>query len=275
VHCEVILLAFTIPTLAPATVSHRSTHFVVEAPTADAAGQVARAAERNLRDLSLQWLGRELPEWPDPCPVIVTVGPRVSRGSTTFVFKDGRVVRQEMHLEGTLARILDGVLPHEITHVVLTQHFRRPFPRWADEGGATLAEGDAETSRYREQMNLLLANPERCIALRDLFGLAHYPRDSFAFYETGFSVSSYLVGIRGRRTFLEFIGVGMDVDWDTAVRRYYGFNSVEGLERAWLRRLRDDQTLARGGPVAREALPLPAARPGAARDVETAGGISR
>jgi hypothetical protein len=218
---------------------------VVEAPNAETADKVAGTAERLLTDLSRQWLGRELPPWPDPCPISVTLGSDASRGSTTFVFNDGKVTRQEMHLEGTLERILDGVLPHEMTHVVLTQHFRRPFPRWADEGGATLGEGQAERARYREQMRQLLATPGRCIPLRDLFGLGAYPRDAFAFYGSGFSVSNYLVALKGRRKFLEFVGTGMEGDWDAAVRQCYEFDTVEELERAWLDRVRTDAAAQR------------------------------
>jgi hypothetical protein len=145
-----------------------------------------------------------------------------------------------MHLEGTLEWILDGVLPHEMTHVVLSHHFRRPFPRWADEGGATIGEGKAERARYREQMRQLLATPGRCIPLRELFELSGYPRDAFAFYGAGFSVSNYLVALKGRRKFLEFVGTGMEGDWDAAVRQCYEFDTVEQLERAWLDRVRKE-----------------------------------
>jgi hypothetical protein len=259
VHCKVLLLALAITPLSTATASHRSTHFVVEAPTEEMAAKVSREAERQLADLSRRWLGRESPEWAEPCPITVTLGSDGSRGSTSFVFVDGRVARQEMRLEGTLERILEGVLPHEMTHVVLTQYFRRPFPRWADEGGATLGEGEIETARYREQMHNLLATPDRCIPLRELFGLNQYPRDSFAFYETGFSVSNYLVKLKGRPTFLKFIGTGMDGDWDAAVKRCYGFETVEDLERAWLERIRKDGPRARAAAVKAELLAAPAA----------------
>jgi hypothetical protein len=259
VHSKVLLLAIAISPLTPATVSHRSAHFVVEAPSAEMADRVARAAERLLTDLSRQWLGRELPEWSEPCPIIVTLGSEASRGSTSFIFVDGRISWQEMRLEGSLDRILGGVLPHEMGHVVLTQHFRRPFPRWADEGGATLGEGEVERARYREQMRQLLTTPERCIPLRDLFTLNRYPRDAFAFYQAGSSVSSYLVALGGRRKFLEFLAVAMDGDWDAAVRRFYDFDTVEDLERSWLERVRREGPPVRTAAEKTEMLAAPAA----------------
>jgi PAS domain-containing protein len=271
VHPAVWLLAIAIPPFSAASVSQRSTHFVVEAPTADIADRVARAAERRLKELSQQWLGHELPDWPEPCQINVTLGPGVSRGSSTFVFRDGRVTQREVHLEGTLERILDGVLPHEMSHVVLTQHFGRPFPRWADEGGATLAEGELQTAHYREQMQHLLTKPERCIPLHELFDLERYPRDSFAFYEIGFSISSYLVELKGRRKFLEFVAAGMDDDWNKAVQRYYGFDSVEDLQKAWLARLHKDTSSDSAEVARREQLPAPAPRPAVAEQSASSG----
>jgi hypothetical protein len=269
VHSKALFLALAVPSFCVAAPSQRSARFVVEAPDAKTAAAVARAAERQLKKLSLQWLGRELPDWPEPCPVRVTLGSRGSRGHTTFVFDEGRVTRQEMEVEGTLARILDGVLPHELTHLMLAHHFGRPVPRWADEGGATLSEGEEEAARYRDQMRQLLAAPARCIPLRDLFELAHYPRDLFAFYGSGSSVSRFLVDRKGRKTFLAFVAAGMAGDWDGAVRRFYRFDTVEDLERAWLGSLRKERVAVQDEGSRREALPAPA---GAGTEAEAPGG---
>jgi hypothetical protein len=256
----VLLLALAVTPLSPAA-SHRSAHFVVEAPDVATAGKIANAAERQLKEVAKQWLGRELPEWSEPCPITVTLEASGIGGSSTFVYNEGRVERQEMHLEGSLERILGGVLPHEIAHVVLAHHFRRPFPRWADEGGATLAEGDLELAHYREKMAQILATPERCIPLRDLFALKQYPRDIHAFYGVGFSISNYLVAVKGRRTFVDFVAAGMDGDWDTAVKKHYGFKTVEELEQAWIVRLRQENLRDREKTVKREALIVPAVMP--------------
>jgi hypothetical protein len=222
---------------------------VVEAVSADVADRVAQAAERNLKDLGRQWLGRELPDWTDPCPITVTLGTDGSRGHSTFTFQDGRVLRQEVFVEGSLERILDGVLPHEMTHVVLMQHFGRQVPRWADEGGAMLGEGEWQTTRFRDQMQKLLRTPERCIPLQELFGLDRYPHDAHAFYETGFSVSNYLVELKGRRKFLEFVTLGMQDDWNAAARNCYGFDNVDDLERAWRISLRKEPTTRKAAPA--------------------------
>ena len=41
----------------------------------------------------------------------------------------------------TARRILDSVLPHEITHTIFATHFGQPLPRWADEGACTTVDG--------------------------------------------------------------------------------------------------------------------------------------
>ena len=49
-----------------------------------------------------------------------------------------------MTVEGSLERILNSVLPHEVTHTIFAAKFGRPLPRWADEGGAVLSEDATE-----------------------------------------------------------------------------------------------------------------------------------
>ena len=61
-------------------------------------------------------------------------------GATTFQFQDGEVFGWRMSIQGSRERMLDSVLPHEITHMIFASHFRQPLPRWADEGGATSVE---------------------------------------------------------------------------------------------------------------------------------------
>ena len=62
-----------------------------------------------------------MPPWPQRCPIEVTVTRDGAGGATTFGYNDrGGVDWQEMHIEGRLDRLLNSVLPHEITHTVFT-----------------------------------------------------------------------------------------------------------------------------------------------------------
>jgi hypothetical protein len=125
--------------------SVRSQHFIVSAPTQQLATEICQAAEQFRRDLAIEWLGRELPPWQGPCPIKADVAPNLGAGgATSFVFHGGTPTQWTMNIQGSRERILDSVLPHEITHTVFATHFGRPLPRWADEGACTTVEHTSE-----------------------------------------------------------------------------------------------------------------------------------
>jgi hypothetical protein len=215
-----------------------TTNFLVDAPTPQIAQQVGLAAEQYRKAKALEWLGREMPPWPEPCPLHVTVTMGGAGGATSFAFDNGRVLGQKMNIEGSLDRLLASVLPHEVTHTVFAHHFRTPVPRWADEGGAVLSEDDIERQRHDKLVRQIL-NGRREIPLRRLFALREYPNDVMCLYAEGYSVAQFLVDRSNRPTFLNFVAQGMSQGWDGAARAYYHYNSVEELEQAWLAHLRE------------------------------------
>src|SRR5437879_3670799 len=184
--------------------SYRTTqgNFVVEAQSPQVAEQVGQWAEYYRKEKAVQWLGREMPNWPEPCPLRVSVKQNGPGGATSFNFM-GNNVWQTMHIEGPLDRLLASVLPHEITHTVFAHYYRRPVPRWADEGGAVLSEDDLERGRH-DVMARQILNAGRAIPLSRLFTLQQYPRDVGSLYAEGYSVANFLVASSNRRTFLEF-----------------------------------------------------------------------
>ena len=54
-------------------------------------------------------------------------------------------------------------------------------------------------------------------------------------------MSEFLVRRGGRAKFLEFVAQGQDDGWDKAAQNQYGYESVEGLESAWLTRVREGE----------------------------------
>jgi hypothetical protein len=218
--------------------SARSTNFVVEAPTPQIAQQVTQYAEQYRREKAQLWLGREMPTWPQPLPIRVTVTMGGAGGATSFAFDNGQILHQQMHIEGSLERLLNSVLPHEVTHTVFAHHFRCPVPRWADEGGAVLSEDDIERDRHDKMVRQIL-NSGRAIPLRRLLSLREYPNEVMALYAEGFSVTSFLVGRSSRPAFLNFVGDGMRRGWDAALQTHYQIRNVEELEQAWLTHLRN------------------------------------
>jgi hypothetical protein len=233
-----LILALTAAVLSLGA-TYRTANFTVEAPNAQIAQQVGQYAEHYRKEKAELWLGHEMAQWGQPCPLQVTVTMNGSGGATSFAFDRGRILSQNMHIEGSLDRLLASVLPHEVTHTVFAYHFRQPVPRWADEGGSVLSEDDIERNRHDSLVRQILNTPGRTIPLRRLFSLKDYPSDVMCLYAQGYSVSNFLVGQSNRGTFLNFVAQGMREGWDKACSAQYGYRSVEELEQAWIESLRD------------------------------------
>lgn len=216
----------------------RTANFLVESPDPAISQQIAQYAEYWRKVKAVEWIGQEMPPWPEPCPIHVKITLGGSGGATSFIFDQGRVLGIDMQIEGTLDRILASVLPHEITHTVFAHQFKRPLPRWADEGGCVLSEDDLERQRHDQMVREILNTPNRKMPLRRLFALTEYPDDVMVLYAQGFSVSEFLVNQSNRQVFLNFLGTAMQNGWDQALRTHYGYSSTESLEDAWLLSLR-------------------------------------
>jgi hypothetical protein len=217
--------------------SYRTTNFQVEAPTEEIAKQVGDAAEECRREKAVKWLGKEMPAWSERCTLRVTVTSSGANGSTSFQFDKGKVLGQSMQVEGSLDRIVSGVVPHEVTHTVLAHRFKRPLPRWADEGAAVASEDLAERKRHCAMLREVLKTPDRLTPLRRLFLMAEYPADiktMGAFYAQAQSVTTFLVDKKDESTFLAFVDQGQRDDWDKACKNHYDYPDVAALERAWL-----------------------------------------
>lgn len=210
----------------------RTTNFVVQAPTAEAAHAVAQHAEACRKSIALAWLGQEMPDWKTPCPIRVKLTGGEAGGLTSFGFDKGRVLDQEIELEGRLDRVLASALPHEITHTVFAAYFGGPMPRWADEGASLLSEDMREISRHDRIVASLFSRRGE-FSLQQLFGMAEYPSDLMGFYGQGYSVSRFLVEIGGRPRFLRFVKDGQQTTWDQAARAHYGLANCRELDRAW------------------------------------------
>lgn len=215
--------------------THRTANFIVRADSADFARKAGEAAERYREDLAILWLGQTLPRWSNPCEVTIKTGPTLGAGGeTVFTFCDGEVFDWKMTAQGTEERVLDSVLPHEITHTILASYLRAPAPRWIDEGMATSVEANVERTNYR----LMLADflhSRKGIAFNDMVAMKEYPVDLMPFYSQAFSVCEYLILIGGRRRLVEFARDGVrSNDWNAALRRYYEGRSLGDLQLEWV-----------------------------------------
>jgi len=225
-----LILGLFLPFLGGA--SHRSTNFVVEAPTRDVARRVAEHAELCRTTIARAWLGHELAHWSTPCPVRVRLTSGEAGGLTSFGFHQGRVTDQSMTVEGRLDRILASALPHEVTHTIFAAYFGGPMPRWADEGASLLSEDLLERQRH-DQIAIDLFARHGELALSRLFQVENYPKDLMSFYGQGYSISRFLIEMGGRPRFLQFVRDGVKDGWDAATRTHYQLANVRELDRAW------------------------------------------
>lgn len=242
--------------------NYRTRNFIISAPTGTLAQEVGEAAEHYRRQLALEWLGDELPPWPQPCPVHVTVGPHLGAGgATSFMFDGGRPFGWQMSIQGSRERILDSVLPHEVTHTIFATHFGRPLPRWADEGACTTVEHISERAK-QHQFLLTFLTTGRGIAFNQLFAMKEYPADVLPLYAQGYSLARFLIAQGGKRKFIDYIGDGMQAnDWTAATRKHYGFRDLSELQLTWVDWVRRGSpadipsrtAIAAAGPVSEQA----------------------
>jgi|APCry1669188879_1035177.scaffolds.fasta_scaffold43967_2 hypothetical protein len=214
---------------------HRTANFVVEAPTEQLARRIGDAAEQYRHDLAIEWTGSPLPRWSRPCPIQAQVAPHLGAGgATSFVFDNGEVFNWTMTIQGSEQRILDSVLPHEITHTIFASHFRRPLPRWADEGACTTVEHPVERARQHRLLIEFLTTG-RGIAFPQMFAMREYPADVLPLYSQGYSLARYLIERGGRHKYVAFVGDGLaHDDWSGALAKHYSVDSVPQLQHQWL-----------------------------------------
>ena len=221
-------------------------NFVVTAPDPGFAQKVASEAERFRRELSNLWLGYEIEPWSERCPIEVRFE-RAAGGRTSFLVdgqrRQSEPTQWEMEIYGPPERILDSVLPHEVTHTIFASHFRRPLPRWADEGACTSVEHISERQKNHEMlMDILSARPSRGIPFNRMFMMYRYPEDLYPLYAQGYSLARFLLLMGDERQFIRYIETGLAYEdqgmelegWNRATAEVYGVPDLGELQLKWL-----------------------------------------
>jgi len=229
------ITAFILPTNILFAAGYRTANFVIEAPTPQLAQKIGDAAEQYRHDLAIEWIGQPLPRWSQPCPITAEVAPTLGAGgATSFVFDRGEVFNWTMTIQGSEERILDSVLPHEVTHTIFASHFRQPLPRWADEGACTTVEHPVERAR-QHRLLIEFLRTGRGISFPEMFAMKEYPADVLPLYSQGYSLARYLIERGGRKRYIQFVGDGLATsDWPLALSQYYGINDISKLQTVWL-----------------------------------------
>lgn len=214
----------------------RTPNFTVTAPSPELAKKVGKAAEVYRKELSTFWLGQPLPNWSRPCKLKVRPGSIGAGGETRFQFIGKEVMNWDMYVQGSVERILDSVLPHEVNHTIFACHFRRPLPRWADEGAATLFEHRSEQVKQLGLLNQVLESSREFIDLERLLMMKEYPkgyRPMLIMYAEGYALADFLVQQGGRQRYLKFLNDGERHGWAAAIKSNYHHGGVKSLEKNW------------------------------------------
>jgi Peptidase MA superfamily len=208
------------------------------------AEQVLRAAERARTRVSRKWFGAVAGPWEPRCELNLypsamayqraTGLPARAPGYALTQHEGERVISRRIDLRGDWPDLLATVLPHEVTHIVLSDQLgSQPLPSWANEGIAVLNEPPANIARHLR--NLARHRDEGMLfSMQGLVESTDYPdrRAMGAFYAQSISLVQLLVKERGPEAFTSFLRCTMRAGAGPALRRHYGMTFDE-LERRW------------------------------------------
>jgi hypothetical protein len=226
------------------------------------AERVAAVAERTRLEMSRKWFGSEAPIWTPRCELIVyPTGDEYRNMTGTRPFdspghahinsdkdNEARIVARWLHMRLDIPNMLETVLPHEATHVVLAGRFGAfKVPRWADEGIAVLSEPAYKIQQHRQ--NLLRCRQEGTLyGLKQLMMMYDYPTEPQrvgAFYAQSVALVDFLSRQRGPVVFTSFVRDGLRDGYDAALQRHYGMGFVQ-LQEMWNQQVLGSQALAAG-----------------------------
>jgi hypothetical protein len=215
--------------------------YYVQSP--ELARKVAETAEQTRTRMYNKWFGHVAPEWNPKCQIFLyptsqdysrgTTAPVSSPGHSSSVSDGGRVVARQidLHCEDP-ATMLSAVLPHETTHVVLVGNFGdHVVPRWVDEGIAVLTEPHDKVMRYLVKLPGLHRN-RQLLEIRQLVQMDNHPDD--VFYAESASLVEFLSKQKGPEAFTLFVRDGLQDGYETALQRFYGYQSLAELQQHWL-----------------------------------------
>jgi hypothetical protein len=166
---------------------------------------------------------------------VVGRGAQETLGSSLVTPTSGSIKNRRIDLRTDVADYRTEVLPHELTHILIADHFRDgPPPLWYDEGLALLA--DSEEKQFLHQRDLRNGiNRGKTFALADLLTTQQYPPQDRVgvFYGQCASLARFLTTQGGPRKIHEFARRSQEVGASIALQETYGINGVARLEPMW------------------------------------------
>ena len=222
-----------------------TSHFrIFHKQDSDFGERVAQIAETTRAAMFKKWFDSNGDEWDPICELVMhpnaasytqmTKAPGHTPGHSNIILQSGRIISRQMHMRMDGDDILDAVLPHETTHVVLGGMFGYLLPpRWADEGIAILTEPSEKIEQHRRRLHKCHQQGQ-LFGLKDLMELKDYPPQPKvdAFHSQSVVLCEFLTAQRDPKTLTAFVKDGMRQGYETSLQRHYNLTFAQ-LEERW------------------------------------------
>jgi hypothetical protein len=208
------------------------------------AESVAQAVEAARSQMARKWLGKDSEEWTPKCDIYLHAngvaysqhtGQNAASPGHSRIELDrttGRVVVRQIHVRCDNQTLLNCILPHETTHIVLAGQFgnNKHVPRWIDEGIAVLTEPSEKVQQHRANLVKAL-QAHKLIPMRDLLELDAYPAPNqvATFYGQSVGLVDFLTQQKGPVVLMQFGRDALQMGYEPALKKHYGYQSLDEL----------------------------------------------
>lgn len=241
-------------------------HYVGAATTAE---RLVPVCEDTRQALQKRWLSHDKHvEWSPKCDLFLypsayeferlTRTPASMMGFADLNIGQGRVSVRGISIRADDAKLLDKVLVHELTHVVMADYFcERQIPRWADEGIAVLSEPDERRVELLRWLKLEVAQG-RGFSLAQLTVQSSVPQDKLLgdlFFAQSVAAVEYLLSHRklSEPQVLSFVAESQTLGLEGALKRHVPDVSLAAFEqdwRSWMATVQPDVIVAKAASQA-------------------------
>jgi hypothetical protein len=172
---------------------------------------------------------------------------RATVGSSIWDQRDGKIVSRRIDIRASRASWQTSALPHELTHIVIADHFAgKLLPHWAEEGMAILADPQDKQDRHHGDLQSAIAE-RHTFRLVELLELQDYPPTPRwgAFYGQSASLVQYFLQRKTPREFLRFVELCDTHGPTKALQTVYEIESISAAENAWRKTAKSSRFLVR------------------------------
>ncbi len=165
----------------------------------------------------------------------MTGQPADSPGFSTMGMNEGQIISRRVNLRTDHDGLLDAVLPHEVTHVILADFFtEQQIPRWADEGMAVLTEPAGEQKRRAVDLVEPLGK-NLLFPIEDLMKM-DYPDNRYwsLYYAQSVSLTRFLVEQGTPAQLVQFLQGAQTKGFEAELKRIYKIDGFADLQARWV-----------------------------------------